>query len=917
MSDSASFHEVPSFATAYTSEWVVVKHPDGATVYVSPSCYVVTGYSAGDFMQNPNLLEEITVQQPAETAGNETGTGHTGNNTSRRQFCIKSKTGNTLHIGQRSFAEKDPSGETIFKVDVFQDITCWTEDYKALCQSKEKYENAFRKSSGVMGFSKLTTGEFVEVNEAFTELMHLTPEEAIGKKVTDVLAMHEEKRARYIEKLLHEGYLKNEIIEIETAAGQKHTLAYHAEVLRQEEDLLFISAFDLSEQTDAQKKLQHYNSLYEMLTGIALNYINLPFGEIEQGILESLEKVGRLIAADRAYVFDYNTDKSTASCTHEWCREDIPPQIEQLQDIPLENLFEFRAHRSGDIFLVEDMQKVKNQRLKKEMENLGIRSMVALPLLHNSLPVGMIGFDTVKHPNRYDRHELLMFKLLARIIVNLRLRHKAQISLLKSESRFRSLIENAPVLFNAFDNDGKCIIWNKQCHETFGYSAREVMAHPNPMELFYPDKDIRKAAVEVTTRTPVKEELIWNPKTKSGKYITTRWMNYQLPDGLIINIGNDITQQMENEEQKQNVEQEYKLLFDNMSEGFAQCQMVYDQNNNPVDFTILIINKALSHQLHIAPQNLIGKNIKSIFPDIGKHWFDILSTVARNGQNVTFQKFYQPFNKYYEVSAFSPSPGRFATIITDITKRKSDESRIQRQIEEITRYQNKLKKLNTQLINAEENERREIAGFLHDDVGQLLSAAHLQLTSLAEINAPVNKQKQLISDAVEIINKSIRLCRQMTYTLNTPILKQFGLPAAIKWKLSEVTKLYAIQTKLEAHTTDYNFSDSLNNLLYRMLGEIINNAVKHANCTLIRLEIKQAGDEVFFSVIDNGKGFDFQKVMAAQEDNKYGLFNISERLQPVGGILSVASQPGSGANVSIRVKHETSTKGSKISKSPT
>jgi PAS domain S-box-containing protein len=916
MSDSALFHKISTLASAYSSEWIIVKNPAGATVFVSPSCYQITGYSTDEFMNNPNLLEGIAAALPEDHKNNGIAAGQITKNLPRKQFSIIGKNGNKIHIGQRSFTERDTKGGVVYYVDVFQDITCWTEDYQSLCKSKEKYEKAFHKSSCIMGFSKLETGEFVEVNEAFTEVMNLTSEEVIGKRVTDILKMHEEKRAQYVERILKEGFLKNETIEIETQHGQKHILAYNAEVIKQEEDLMLISAFDVSELTVAKKNLLYYNSLYEILTGIALNYINIPFERIDQGILDALEKVGEFISADRAYLFNYDLDKSTASCTHEWCRDNIPAQIEQMQDIPLENLFEFQAHRTGEIFLIEDIKIVQNQRIKNELKTLGIRSKAALPLLHNGVPMGMIGFDKVKHPNSYSQHELLMFKLLARIIVNLRLRHKAQKALIESETRFRSLIENAPVLINAFDKNGKCMIWNKQCQETLGYSADEVLAHANPMELFYPDKDIRKAALEATTKSPIQQDLIWYAKTKHGNYIPNIWMNYRLPDGLIINIGRDITKQREDEKQKQIIETGYKFLFDNMIEGFVQCQMIYDQNNNPVDFTILKLNKAFSSQLHITPENLIGKNIKSVFPDLEKYWLDILSKVARNDQRVTFQKFFQPFNKHYAISAFSPMPGQFATIITDITKRKNDEAKIKNQIEEIVQYQNKLKKLNAKLINAEESERRKIAGFLHDDVGQLLSAAHLQLTSLAEINAPIDKQKQMISSASNLINQSIRLCRQMTYNLNTPILKQFGLIAALKWKLTEANKLYGIETRLEAHTTDFNFSESLNNLFFRVLGEIINNAIKHANCSLIRLEIKHAGDELIFSVIDNGIGFDFQKVMAAQEDTKYGLFSISERLMAIGGVLKVSSLPGSGANISIVLKQSNATTGRKISKTP-
>jgi len=375
-----------------------------------------------------------------------------------------------------------------------------------------------------------------------------------------------------------------------------------------------------------------------------------------------------------------------------------------------------------------------------------------------------------------------------------------------------------------------------------------------------------------------------------------------LPDGLIISMGNDISQRTREVAQIQKVESEYQLLFENMNEGFALCRMIYDENMSPVDWVILKVNNALERNAGLTSRQLIGKRITQIFPNLDPFWFKVFGQVAMEGKKTTFQKFFPELNRNYEISAFSPLPDQFATIITDITKRKAADERVRKQLMEITQYQKRLKNLNAQLIDAEESERRRIAEFLHDDLGQLLSAAHLKLTSMANCSSPPIKQKKITETASELINNSINLCRQMTYDLNTPILKKFGLLAALKWKLSEVQKIFGIKTTMRIHNEQFSLSESLNNLLFRVLAEIINNAAKHSKCTNIILEITGNEKSVLFSVFDDGIGFDFDKVMANQQGIKYGLFNISERLFPVSGKLMVETTPGKGSKVGVLMK---------------
>lgn len=117
----------------------------------------------------------------------------------------------------------------------------------------------------------------------------------------------------------------------------------------------------------------------------------------------------------------------------------------------------------------------------------------------------------------------------------------------QSQETFKLLFDVAPIFINSFDNNGKCLLWNDECRKVFGWTTEELMSHPKPFELFYPDPKVQEEVMFTILNKEPKVFRQWQPLNKKGEILTTMWTHIYLPSGEIINVGYDITKIKEDE----------------------------------------------------------------------------------------------------------------------------------------------------------------------------------------------------------------------------------------------------------------------------------------------------------------------------------------------------------------------------------
>ncbi len=155
---------------------------------------------------------------------------------------------------------------------------------------------------------------------------------------------------------------------------------------------------------------------------------------------------------------------------------------------------------------------------------------------------------SLSKPDEFDLLVGALNHMQERIGLDIEKREETEETLRQSEERFRTIYENAPVFIDAFDQSGKCVLWNEECQKVFGWTIDEINAHGDALALFYPDPIVRENVIRTVTTDPDARFREWHPVTKHGEKLDTMWANFRLPDGLTYNIGYDNTERKQAEE---------------------------------------------------------------------------------------------------------------------------------------------------------------------------------------------------------------------------------------------------------------------------------------------------------------------------------------------------------------------------------
>ena len=212
-----------------------------------------------------------------------------------------------------------------------------------------------------------------------------------------------------------------------------------------------------------------------------------------------------------------------------------------------------------------------------------------------------------------------------------------------------------------------------------------------------------------------------------------------------------------------------------------------------------------------------------------------------------------------------------------------------------------LKAINSRAISAQEEERKRISHWLHDDTGQALANLILQLERL-EPRLPENdpETRERVVAARQLAVESLAGLRKIIHGLRPSILDDLGLVPAIRWYARTNLEEAGIQTTVQAPDICPTLPPELNITLFRIAQEAINNIVRHSQARQADITIVCGEKEISLCIKDDGRGFTVaDDTDEAIRKRHWGLIGIQERLERIGGSLNLASEPGQGTLLQI------------------
>lgn len=237
-------------------------------------------------------------------------------------------------------------------------------------------------------------------------------------------------------------------------------------------------------------------------------------------------------------------------------------------------------------------------------------------------------------------------------------------------------------------------------------------------------------------------------------------------------------------------------------------------------------------------------------------------------------------------------PSLLLAVASDVSDRVRIENQLLKRTSELSDMAGKL-------LAAQDHERRRIAADMHDTVGHHLALAKFQVDGLRHLQLD-EPARASIDSARELLQEAIDAVRSLTFSLNSSSLEDNGLDAAIEDFGQSLSLNNALQFGLSSRPRQRRLGKEGRIMLYRVVRELLVNAVKHARATQLRVSIGSDDEYLHFAVIDNGIGI---RPGSLQKASGTGLRSVSQQIEDVNGVIAIEARDGGGTQVRFSVPY--------------
>lgn len=248
------------------------------------------------------------------------------------------------------------------------------------------------------------------------------------------------------------------------------------------------------------------------------------------------------------------------------------------------------------------------------------------------------------------------------------------------------------------------------------------------------------------------------------------------------------------------------------------------------------------------------------------------------------------------VAAFNPEAEEIASEVGAQLALAIQKARL---LEQTQTDRERLQVLSTQLLEAQETERRHIARELHDEIGQALTAVKINLQAVQR-SPDLSSSTVPVQDSVNIVEVALQQVRNLSLDLRPSLLDDLGLVAALRWYVDRYSQRTEVQAEFVNHSYHTPLPANIETACFRIVQEALTNVTRHAKAEQVTVELRQQDSALRLLICDNGVGFNVQAARErARLGGSLGLLGMEERALLMGGQLSVKSIPRYGTEIDV------------------
>jgi PAS domain S-box-containing protein len=297
---------------------------------------------------------------------------------------------------------------------------------------------------------------------------------------------------------------------------------------------------------------------------------------------------------------------------------------------------------------------------------------------------------------------------------------------------------------------------------------------------------------------------------------------------------------------------------------------------------IVLANSRSDDLFGYSRQELLGQNIRLLVPSWTLNSYNVgeLTAVCKDGSTLPS-----------EISA-SPLQTEEGLLITsavrDISERKRAEQRIAEQTQQLHEANRELRHLSSRIVAIRDEERRRLGRELHDSQGQYLAAIKMNLEMIETTDAVLSGvQKSALTEAITLLERSMREIRVISHLLHPPLLDEIGLQAVVPWYLNSFSERSGIQIDLDMPSDIAKLPDQVELAVFRVLQECLTNVHRHSGSKIAKVKIVPEETSVTLEVFDRGRGMNSQN--GSDPVMGVGITGMRERVRELGGHFEINS----------------------------